>query len=680
MLFYPRGLVKPFILAVGALMSASTVFAQVPQTPDSLQAEELEEVVFTARRMGVTRLSGALNGQSISRDELFKAACCNLGESFVTNPSVDVSYSDAATGAKQIKLLGLSGTYVQMLTENLPNFRITSLPFALGYVPGPWMKSIQVSKGNSSVKNGYEAMTGQINIEYLKPDDEQGVTVNLYANSKSKLEANADANLHLSENLSGEILAHYEDDYAHHDDNHDGFLDQPNISQKHLMSRWKWTSGNYMLHIGGSLLKEDRESGQVKGHHASHTSNVAENELYQIGVETDRYEAYMKHAVILDAEHASNIALMANASLHQMDAGYGHKLYHANQKTAYAQLMFETDLTALHNISVGTNISHDYLDQRITLTNVQNKLEKETVIGAYAQYTLNLNDKVIWMVGLRVDHSSEYGNFLTPRMHLKVMPSDVFSFRFSAGKGYRSPHALAENHYLLASGRRLVVDDLNQEAAWNYGVSASVNIPLFGETLRLNAEYYYTDFERQMLVDYETNVQEIRLTNLDGDSYSHTLQVDATYPLFRGMTITAAYRLNDVKTTYNHRLMTRPLTSKYKGLLTASYKTPLGLWEFDATLQLNGGGHLPSAYTLADGIPSWNTTYHSYEQLSAQITRWFRHFSVYIGGENLTGFRQKIPIFAAENPWSSDFEPTLAWGPVHGAVFYAGIRVNFGRL
>ena len=670
-----RDNVKTFTVAVGMLMSTSVVCAQEPQRPDSLQTEELNEVVFSARRLGVTRLSGALNGQSISRDELFKAACCNLGESFVTNPSVDVSYSDAATGAKQIKLLGLSGTYVQMLTENLPNFRIASLPYALGYVPGPWMKSIQVSKGNSSVKNGYEAMTGQINIEYLKPDDTQGLTVNLYGNTKSKFEANADANLHLSENLSGEVLAHYEDDYAHHDDNHDGFIDLPKINQKHLMTRWKWTSGNYMLHIGGSVLKEDRESGQIGGHHFV-SSAMPGMERYEIGVETDRYEGYMKHAVILNAEHGSNIALMANATLHQLNAGYGHKQYLANQKTAYAQLMFESDLTPLHNISVGTNISHDYLDQWLQ----EKSIEKETVFGAYAQYTLNLNEKLVAMAGIRADHSSIYGSFVTPRVHVKFMPTEIFSLRISAGKGYRTPHALAENHFLLSSGRTLQIDELEQEEAWNYGINASLNIPLFGETLRLNAEYYYTDFNSQMITDYESDMHQIRLTNLDGDSYSHTFQVDATYPLFRGMTLTAAYRMNDVKTTYNHRLMTRPLTSKYKGLLSASYKTPLGLWEFDATLQLNGGGHLPTPYTLADGTPSWNATFHGYEQLSAQITRWFRHFSVYIGGENLTGFRQKNPIFAADNPWGSDFEPTLAWGPVHGAMFYAGIRVNFGRL
>ena len=225
------------ILAISALVMAMTAAAQ---TEDSLLTQELDGVTISVRRQGTLRLGGAENGVKIGREELFRAACCNLGESFTTNPSVDVSYSDAATGAKQIKLLGLSGTYVQMLAENLPDFRGLAVPYALDYVPGPWMQSIMVSKGASSVRNGYESITGQIDVEYLKPDDEEGVTLNLYGNTLSRLEANADANVHIDGHLSTELLAHYQDDYGHHVQNGDGFLDQPNLRQWNLQSGWKW--------------------------------------------------------------------------------------------------------------------------------------------------------------------------------------------------------------------------------------------------------------------------------------------------------------------------------------------------------------------------------------------------------------------------------------------------------
>ncbi|MBR1485448.1 MAG: TonB-dependent receptor [Prevotella sp.] len=634
---------------------------------DTMKTQKLNDVTITARRTGTRRMSGAANGVVISREELFRAACCNLGESFTTNPSVDVNYSDAATGAKQIRLLGLSGTYVQMLTENLPNLRGAAAPYALDYVPGPWMKSIQVSKGASSVRNGYESITGKIDVEYLKPDDDQGVTVNLYGNTMGRAEANADVNVHIDSRLSTELLAHYQDDFGHHDQNDDGFLDQPNVRSAMLQNRWKWRGDRYLFHGGLGVVKEKREGGQT-----SHTAAGAHH-LYKTGVETDRYEGYMKHAVILDPDHGTNIALMGNVSLHQTDAHYGDKAYNVNQKNVYAQLMFETNAGEHHNLSAGLSLNHDYFSN-------DPYTPKETTPGVYAQYTLNLDDRLTAMAGLRADHSSRYGTFVTPRFHLKFAPSDIVTLRLSAGKGYRTVHAMAENHFLLASGRTLVVDDLEQESAWNYGASTALNIPLLGKTLKLNAEYYHTRFSQQAVIDYDSNPTLIRIANLEGRSYSNTLQIDASYPIVSGLELTAAYRLNDVKTTYGGKLMEKPLTSRYKGLVTASYKTPLGLWQFDATLQLNGGGRMPTPRFDGSAVPLWPERFHAYEQVSAQITRWFRHFSVYIGGENLTGCRQKQPIVNAADPWSDTFDATMVWGPVQGAMFYAGLRVNFGRL
>ena len=660
-----------FILTSIVMMLTLSVFGQDIDAlqADTMKTQNLQNITITSRRAGTRRISGPTNAHLIMRDELFKAACCNLGESFTTNPSVDVNYSDAATGAKQIKLLGLSGTYVQMLTENLPNFRGAAAPYSLDYVPGPWMNSIQVSKGSSSVRNGYESITGQIDVEYLKPDNDEGVTINLFGNTESRLEVNADANIHLDDKLSTEVLAHYQDEFSHHDVNKDGFQDQPNVRQWNLQNRWKWKGDYYIFHGGISMVKEKREGGQTH-----HTAPDAHH-LYQIGIETDRYEGYMKHAFILDPEHGTNIALMTNLSMHQLDANYGHKHYEVNEKNAYAQLLFETNFTKQHSLSAGLSLNHDYLSEELRVKSEEMATAKETTPGIYAQYTYNLNDKLVAMAGLRTDHSSRYGTFVTPRFHLKLTPNEIVSLRLSVGKGYRTVWALAENNYLLASGRQLVIDDLKQEQAWNTGLSSSFYIPLFGKTLKLNAEYYHTHFQQQAVIDYDSNPTEIRITNLDGKSYSNTFQIDASYPVVKGLELTAAWRWNDVKSTYGGELMEKPLTSRYKGLITASYKTPLGIWQFDATLQLNGGGRMP---TPVDGL--WESRFHSYEQVSAQITRWFRHFSVYIGGENLTGFRQKQPIINATDPWSSTFDPTMVWGPVHGAMFYAGIRVNFGRL
>ena len=665
-------------------MAALPAVAQTPdETPDSLvtapEEQQLGEASTTARRRPLSRLGGVENGYNLSRQEIFKAACCNLGESFTTNPSVDVSYNDAATGARQIKLLGLSGTYVQMLTENVPAFRGLAAPYSLGYVPGPWMQSIQVSKGAASVKNGFESVTGQINVEYKKPQTANSMEVNLFGDSKSRLEANFDGNIHLKEKLSTGVLAHYEDSYAHHDENHDGFLDKPNVRQYHLQNRWAWMGQRYIFQAAVNALGEQREGGQT-----THAHLPEGQERYAIGINTHRYDGFMKNAFVLDADHGTNLALILSGTLHHQDAAYGHRLYDARQREGYASLMFETNFTPAHSLSVGMNAVHDYYDQDYRLTHnaderTANLVEHETTYGLYAQYTYNLADHLTLMGGLRFDHSTLNGNFVTPRVHLKYSPTHAVSFRLSAGQGRRTVRALADYSYLLASGRSFTADaNLQMEAAWNYGASANIKIPLFGHILDLSAEYYYTHFQHQAVVDMDADLQHIYIRNLDGGrSFSHTMQLEATYPIVRGMSVTAAYRYNKVRQTTAGALREKPLTSRFKGLLTVSYKTPLELWQFDATLSVNGRGRLPLRQ-LSDGTLSLNEHFSTYAQLNAQVTRWFRHFSIYVGGENLTNYRQKNPIINAHSPWSDTFDATQVWGPVHGAMAYAGVRFMLG--
>ena len=640
---------------------------------------ELSEVNVVSRKLGTMKLrNSVLNEDMISSAELSRAACCNLGESFTTNPSVDVTYSDAATGAKQIKLLGLSGTYVQMMTENIPNYRGAAAPYGLGYVPGPWMQSIQVSKGSSSVKNGYEAITGQINVEFKKPQlpEADRLSANFFASTTNRYEANADATVKLSKRWSTSLLAHYENETKAHDSNDDGFADIPRVEQYNLWNRWAYMGDRYVFQAGIKALSERRNSGQVS-HGSMHLDHP-----YKIGIETDRYEAFTKNAYIFNKEKNTNLALILSGSLHQQDATYGRKLYEVDQQNVYASLLFETEWSKQHSLSTGLSFNYDSYDQQYRLNNDAEQLPvkkfvKEAVPGVYVQYTYNWEDKVILMGGLRGDHSSTYGSFVTPRFHLKYNPNEYIHFRLSAGKGYRTNQVLAENNYLLASSRRIdIVDRLNQDEAWNYGFSTSTYLPVFGKTLNLNAEYFYTDFRKQVVTDMDSDPHAVKFYNLDGRSYSQVVQVEASYPFFTGFTLTAAYRWTDVKTTYDGMLREKPLTSKYKGLLTASYQTPLGLWQFDATIQLNGGGRMPDPYQLENGGWSWEKRYGGFEQLSAQVTRYFRHWSIYVGGENLTNFKQKNPIIDASHPWGNHFDATMVWGPMHGAKGYVGMRFN----
>ena len=676
---------KGVILTLG-LMAAATALAQMP---DTLRHSVLEEVSIQSKGEGIKRMAGAVNGSEIGQDELFRAACCNLGESFVANPAVDVNYSDAAVGARQIKLLGLSGQYVQMLTEGLPMMGGALQPYLLDFVPGAWMRSISVSKGTSSVKQGYQSITGQIDVEFLKPDEDQGVLLNLYGDSRLRAEGNMVANVHLNKYLSTELVGHWENDYMHHDDNGDGWHDMPNINQLHLQNRWKYRRGRYIMHAGIGYLTNYREGGQI-----SHSLNYDPNR-YAAEVNLDRMEGYMKHAWLLNKEHNTNIAFTSTLGTYSLDGLFGHDAYGFLHTSLTSQLMLEHDFTPAHSISSGLSFNADRYGENYGY------YLREVVPGAYAQYTFKPSYRFTLMAGLRADlfdadHNAtpgcnppffgEYQSlqsqwFVTPRLHVKWMAADWVTLRASSGKGYRPVHPLAENHYLMASGRTLnIPHTLIPEEAWNHGVSAAYYIPVGGRTVTLNAEYYYTHFLHQAVVDYDSDPLAITIADLNGRSFSHTAQIDATYAFSDEWEMMAALRYNDVRCTYGGVLMEKPLQSRYKALLTVSWEPMMALWHVDLTLQLNGPGRMPTPYTTADGTPSWDETFPAYPQLNLQLTRDFRHCSLYLGGENLTNYRQPMPVIGADNPWLPTFEPTMVWGPVMGVMVYAGVRMNFWRM
>ncbi|MGL5015614.1 MAG: TonB-dependent receptor [Bacteroidales bacterium] len=638
----------------------------------------LSEVTISERRQAT--LKGRLEviqTEKITFDELCRAACCNLSESFVTNPSVDVSYSDAATGAKQIRLLGLSGAYVQMLTENATNFRGAASLYGLDYVPGNWMESIQVSKGTSSVKNGYEAVTGQINVEYKKPQTADPLSVNLFASDAGRVEANVDGALMLNKYLGVGLLTHYSRDKVAHDRNKDGFLDQPQTEQINLMNRWYYKRGNYIGQVGVKYIREERNNGQE-----DHSSNMeSEHEPYKIGISTNRGEFFSKHGYVLNPEKGSSVAMILSGSIHDQKSTFGHTNYNLKQDNVNASLLYETSFGKMHKLSTGASFNWDRLTQSGSLEQFNNPTiqvfrptRSEFVPGVFAEYTLNLNDKFVALAGIRADHHNEYGLFATPRLHLKWNQSEYFDVRASVGKGYRSVNLLPEYNYLFASNRikqLSIADNLPMEDATNMGLTLTGHIKIAGKELTLTGEVFHTNFNKQVVVDMDSNPNAILFYPLVGKSYATNYQIEANYPAFRGFTVTAAFRTTNAKTTYQGVLRDKPLTSRYKGLLTTSYQTPLKKWQFDLTAQFNGKGRMP----LPDAEnPLWDNEYKPFTMLNAQVTKYFRTWSIYLGAENLLDFRQKNPIIGADDPFGDNFDATMVWGPIHGRKLYVGMR------
>ena len=638
----------------------------------------LQEVVVTTDGTGnVKNRHNILNTESVTSHALTRAACCNLSESFETNPSVDVAYSDAVTGAKQIQLLGLSGTYVQMLTENFPNLRGAASVYGLDYVPGPWMQSIQVSKGTASVKNGYESVTGQINVEYKKPKIADPLFVNLFASSAGRYEGNAIGAIELNDRLSTALFVNYYNEKQEHDKNGDTFLDMPQTEAFSIMNRWHYQTPRFVSQSGVKFIYDRRASGQT-----AHTSGgIGSATPYSIHNGADRMEAFSKNGLILNAGRNESVALIVAGSYHDQQSGFAGKTYNVYESNVYASMLYESEFGKRHKLAAGLNLNRDKYIQRGNVVEEYCPWWRnagETVAGAYAEYTWTPTGQLTVMAGLRGDHSSMHGWFATPRLHIKYAPARWLDLRASAGKGYRTTFVLPENSYLLASSRTMhIADDLRQESAWNYGLSASLYIPVGGRELTVNAEWYYTRFSNQVVADMDRDAHAVYFYNLNGRSTSNVIQIDASYELFKGFTLLGAYRWMDVVCTYDGLTMRKPLTARYKGLVTASYETKLKKWQIDLTAQFNGGGRMP---TPDRENPLWSASYPSYFQLSAQVTRRFRRFSIYAGGENLTNYKQTNPIVAADNPYGADFDATMVWGPTMGYKIYAGIRYNIPKI
>lgn len=626
------------------------------------------EVTTRAKTNYVSRMS-TVNAITITSGELQRAACCNLSESFETSASVDVSYSDAVTGAKQIELLGLSGNYTQMMSENMPSMRGLANSFGLSYIPGSWMESIQVSKGTSSVLNGYESISGQINVEFKKPRESEKFFLNLYQNHMGRSEANFNVRLSPTEKLQTMLLGHVSRNGSKQDMNHDGFLDEPLYTQYNFFNRWDYNAENFEFQFGIKAMKEDRRGGQLS------FDNEKPRDLsngYGVELLTDRVEAFLKTGYIFRNRPATSLGIQQQYTYHKLNSFFGLKDYDAQQNSYYGNALFQSFIgNTMHTYTTGFSFVYDQYNEQL---NDSVFLRTESVPGAFFQYSFSDGERVNLIAGLRADHHNEYGLFFTPRLHFRYNFTDNTIFRASAGKGYRSTNVLAENTSILASARRIVFRNTPaMEEAWNYGINLSQHVLIGNRELTINADLYRTDFINQVIIDRDSDIDLIQIYNLDGTSYSNSFQVEANYELIKGLDLTAAFRMNDVKMTFDNSLLEKPLVNKYKGLVSLSYVTNLKKWQFDFTTQFNGQTRLPSTESYPE-IHQREAISPAYTIIHAQVTKFYRKWNIYLGGENLTNFKQDHPIISAENPFGNHFDSSMIWGPVSGIKLYAGLR------
>ncbi len=620
-----------------------------------------------------------LKTEVITEKELRKAACCNLSESFETNAGIDVSFTDAITGARQIEMLGLSGPYIQVTRELIPEIRGLMSIHGLEFTPGHWLQSIQLNKGAGSVSNGFESITGQINTELHKPCTGPFLYANVYANAIGRLEANLNLR-HTKGDRRWEAgtLLHAKRNQTRRDINNDNFLDFPLRNVYLGAHRWKYTGDWTHAQIGVKLSHLNALGGQVD---FSGPSDISSSGTWGYGLDINRVDAWAKIGRLWEHIPWKSIGLQMSVSRHDQESYYGLRDHDALQSSAYLNLIYETIISNTnHKIKTGASFYHDDYLERVD----QRFFDyTEQVIGAFAEYNYDGLDNFDIVLGLRADHHNLYGFFMTPRMHLRYAITDETILRASAGRGQRTAQIFAENPGILASNRkiRLLTSDadlphgLAPEVAWNMGLNVTHDFKIGLRNASLGLDLYRTSFENQVVVDYDFSPQELWFYNLDGKSYSNSLQIQLDHELIDGLDLRWAYRWYDVQTDYRMQRLSRPLIAAHRAFLNASYKTE-NEWHFDATLNWIGAKRIPfttknpEEFRLAESSPSFFL-------LNAQISKsWGPKWNVYLGSENLLGFRQKDPILGAADPFGDFFDSSMVWGPIMGRNIYIGMRYS----
>jgi outer membrane receptor for ferrienterochelin and colicins len=631
---------------------------------------ELAGVIVKGQATFIDKLS-AIQTEVLTTKTLAKAACCNLSESFETNASVSVSYADAVTGSKQIQLLGLAGLYTQTNFENIPIIRGLAVPFGLNSIPGTWIQSIDIAKGVGSVLNGFENMVGGINVELKKPDQAERVLLNAYVNNFGRGEVNLNYTTKKDKGWSNTILSHGSFLQSNIENNADGFLDLPKYGQINVLNRWKYVDSKKMIQFGGRVLYEKRVGGQKGFQDLKSTPN-----LYGFTNKTFRPEVFLKMAKLYQSKPYKGLGLIMHASVYNSDSYFGFKPYLATQNSFYSNLIYQNIIgTTEHTYKTGISFQADNYDELYGGLNLK---RTEFVPGAYFEYTYNRLNKTVVVAGLRNDFHNLYGNQFSPRVHVKQELNPQNTLRVSAGRGFRVPNPFADNFGYLVSSRSIKFEGaINPEVSWTYGGSYHFDRQKFN----LMAEFFQTNFENQLIADTEHS-DYIYFYDLQGKSKTNSAMLELNYEVSRAFDFKLAYRFTDSRQTlgkpYGEQVyLPKMFVAKDRILFNAAYATPFDKWKLDFTWQWNGRRRIMSVNEDGshDSYNSIKGTFApDFSTLNAQVSRKFTYFEWYLGGENLTGFRQKNPIFGANDPFGSKFDAGMTWGPVTGATMYSGFR------
>lgn len=670
---WPAGLVATYV----GFKSDTVVLRSTPDVPVTFKlgaSIELKTFDVVERQSGTIMDTRALqNTEILNKNELARAACCDLSESFETNATVDVSFNDAISGTKTIRMLGMDGKYAQMSVENVPFIRGLSTASGLTLIPGTWINEINLSKGIGTAVNGPNAMTGQIDLCLLTPAAEGPLFLNIYGNSQGRSEVNVHSAQRTGKNSANLLMVHGNFFQQQMDQNRDGFLDSPLSKRINIMDRWMHRTERHNSQITLRYVDDIREGGRSE---ISPVQELLGEQRYRIDIQNRMFDLLGRHGFIFKNDPTKSIGFLFSARRHEVSSLYGERNYSGLQESFYVNAVYQQLLgKGTDNVKAGASFQYDdyaeaFRDSTFGRT--------ERMPGIFAEYTRR-RDKFTMVGGMRVDHNDHFGTSAGPRVHFKYDPGALTTIRLSGGHAFRTANPLVENASVLASSREVVVEGpLGMEQAWNIGASFLHKFKWLDRKWGFGVDAYRTTFVDQVVSDLDRSPRTIAFYMLDGPSFANSLLADLQVELSRVLQLKTSYRFYDVRTTYDGVLLERPFTPAHRGLIDLAYADRKERWRFDISLNMFGESLIPDTstnpeeYRMPDRSPAFAT-------LHAQITHIVGPWEFYVGGENLTNTLQQRQIIAPDDPFGPNFDASLIWGPTNMAMAYAGLRFNMPR-